>query len=411
MVAPILFVLLRTLTPSPSPVPGEGINCMIQGPDSLTARAAVNRALMTRGQVQASAAAVNRARAGARIAGQIPNPTAGYAYTEDTPRRHFTVQQSFDWLLIRGASVSAANSSVQAALADSTITAAEIAAATLTAFYRTLGAEEALVLLTQQSLIADSLGSIARERLRRGDISELEAEQLGLEASRTRQALSRGREDRAAALAQLRRLMVWPETDSLPPLSGQLDEGLDLVPMAELPETEIPSVRTRLADSAAAGLRRKSATLGRFPVPALEVGVDWDEPSLPGKKLWLVGVSVPIPLWNLSGAQVASAQADQDEATALLAEARAELRGRLAETRVRIEEARFRARVDRDSLLPIARRIRERTARGYQLGETGVIPLLDALRVEREIALSMVEDLMAFQEARATWSSLLGVTQ
>lgn len=382
-----------------------------QGPDSLTASAAVSRALHSRGQVRASAAAVNRARAGARIAGQIPNPTAGYSYTDDTPRQHFTIQQSFDWLLFRGASVAAARSSVEAALADSAITAAEIAAATATAFYRALGAQEALLLLSEQALIADSLGAIARERLRHGDISELEAEQLGLEAARTRQALSQGREDRAAALAQLRRLIVWPETDSLPPLSGQLDEGIDLGPVVAPPEAQVPSVRTRLADSASAGLRRRSAVLGRFPLPALEVGVDWDDPTLPGKKLWLVGVSVPIPLWNLAGAQVASAQADQDEATALLAEARAELRGRQAETRVRIEEARVRARIDRDSLLPTARRIRERTARGYQLGETGVIPLLDALRVEREIAISMVNDLMAFQEARATWSSLLGVTQ
>jgi cobalt-zinc-cadmium efflux system outer membrane protein len=383
---------------------------LLQGPDSLTAQAAVNRALTTRGQVRASAAAVDRARAGARIAGQIPNPTAGYSYTDDTPRQHFAVQQSFDWLLVRGAAVSAANSSVQAALADSAITAAEIAATTFTAFYRALGAENALVLLSQQLLIADSLSAIARERLRHGDISELEAEQLGLEASRSRQALSRGREDRAAALTQLRRLLVWPETDSLPPLSGDLDAGIDLVTVAALPEVQVPSVRTRLADSVAAGLRHKSAILGRFPVPALEVGIDWDDPTQQGKKLWLFGVSVPIPLWNLSGAQVASARADQDEATALLAEARAELRGRLAETRIRIEEARYRARVDRDSLLPIAQRIRERTARGYQLGETGVIPLLDALRVEREIAISMVDDLMAFQEARATWSSLLGVT-
>lgn len=386
---------------------------LLQGPDSLTAQAAVDRALTARGQVRVAAAGVSRARAAVRLGGQIPNPTATLSHTDATPRRHVAVQQSFDWLLFRGSSVSAAQSSLQAALADSSTTVAEIAAATRSAFYRARAAEEALALLAGQALISDSLTAIARQRLRHGDISELEADQLGLEASRTRQALSRGREDRAAALAQLRRLTAWPDTDSLPPLSGRLDDGLDQSPIPALDEAQIPSVRSRLADSAAARLRRQVAVRGRFPLPALEVGIDWDDPTLtpPGKKLWLVGVSFPLPLWNLSGAQVASAQADVDEATALLAEARAELRGRMAETRIRMEETRFRARVDLDSLLPAAQRIRERTARGYQLGETGVVPLLDALRSEREIVLSLVEDLMAFQEARATWSSLLGVTQ
>jgi hypothetical protein len=43
------------------------------------------------------------------------------------------------------------------------------------------------------------------------------------------------------------------------------------------------------------------------------------------------------------------------------------------------------------------------------LGETGVIPLLDALRVERETALEMIQGMVAFQEAQATWTSLVGV--
>lgn len=381
------------------------------GSDSLTVHAAVSRALAERAQVRASAAVVNRARADARLAGQIPNPVAGYSYTEDTPRQHFSIQQSFDWLLVRSALVAAANSSVRAAEADSAVTSAEIAAATITAFYRAIGAEESLVLLRQQLVIADSLSAIARERLRQGDISELEAEQLGLEASRSRQALSRGLENRAVARARLRRLIAWPANDSLPSLSGRLDDALDQVAAAPPTDSQVPSVQIRLADSASATLRHRGSGLGRFPVPALEVGFDWDDPSQPNRRLWLVGVSIPIPLWNRSGAAVAGARADQDAATALLVEARAELRGRLAETRGQLEEARFRARIDRDSLLPLARRIRERTTRGYQLGESGIIPLLDALRVEREIAITMVEDLMAFQEARATWSNLLGVTQ
>lgn len=378
------------------------------GRDSLSVQEAVSRALSQRGSVRATGALVNRARAEARLAGQIPNPVAGYSHTDDTPRQHFTVQQSFDWLLIRGLSQAAARSSVQAAVADSIVSVAEISTETRSTFYRALAAENALVLLGQQAAIADSLAAIARTRLQHGDISELEADQLALEAARTRQAVSQGREDHEVALAALRRLIAWTG-DSLPPLSGKLDEGLATMLPSIPPEPRIPALQTRLADSAAAGLRRRSASLGRFPLPAVEIGVDWDEPSLPGKTLWVFGVSFPIPLWNVSGAQIAGAQADVEEANARLIEARSELRGRLEETRIRVEESRLRARIAQDSLLPLARRIRERTSRGYQLGETGVIPLLDALRVERETALEMIQGMVAFQEAQATWTSLVGV--
>lgn len=379
--------------------------------DSLKVEMAVRQALTHRGQARASAAVLNRTRAEARLAAQIPNPVAAYSYTDDSPRQHFTIQQSFDWLLVRGAARAAANSAVQAALSDSIVAAAEIATATRNAFYHALAAEAELRLLTEQALIADSLAGIARERLRRGDISELESEQLGLEASRTRQALSRGRQDREAALAELRQMMAWPLGDSLPPLSGRLDQGLDSLAVSSISDSLVPSVSSRLADSASASLRRHSAILGRFPVPAIEFGLDWDDPTQPGEKLLVLGLSVPIPLWNTSGAQVAAAQADADEANALLAESRSVLRGQLAATRTRLEESRYRARMTRDSLLPLAHRIRERTARGYQLGETGVVPLLDALRVERETALDMVQELVAFQEAQATWTNLLGVVQ
>ena len=42
----------------------------------------------------------------------------------------------------------------------------------------------------------------------------------------------------------------------------------------------------------------------------------------------------------------------------------------------------------------------------YQAGETGILPVLDALRSEREAALAGVQDLLAFQTALADWRTL-----
>jgi outer membrane protein TolC len=71
-------------------------------------------------------------------------------------------------------------------------------------------------------------------------------------------------------------------------------------------------------------------------------------------------------------------------------------------------ESGLRARFARDTLLPLARRLRDRALRAYQAGETGVLPVLDALRSERDATLAGVQDLLAYQTALADWEALLG---
>jgi hypothetical protein len=83
----------------------------------------------------------------------------------------------------------------------------------------------------------------------------------------------------------------------------------------------------------------------------------------------------------------------------------------VAEATTRRREAATRARIARDSLLPSATRLRERATAAYRAGETGVVPVLDALRSEREIALGAILDLLAYQDAVTEWNRLLGVEQ
>jgi len=47
----------------------------------------------------------------------------------------------------------------------------------------------------------------------------------------------------------------------------------------------------------------------------------------------------------------------------------------------------------------------------FRAGETGVIPVLDAVRAEREVALSVILELLAYQDAVTEWNRLLGIDQ
>jgi hypothetical protein len=55
--------------------------------------------------------------------------------------------------------------------------------------------------------------------------------------------------------------------------------------------------------------------------------------------------------------------------------------------------------------------LREQATLAYQAGETGILPVIEALRAEREISASTVDELLSFQEAVAEWNRLAGVAR
>lgn len=389
MLIPLLAVLLASQAPS------------------LTLDDAQRMARQARGRPASAAAGVAEARAERRLAGRVPNPDVSYERTGDTPRQHLFVDQSFAWLLTRGADRAAAAAGIRRAQADSVQTMAELAQDVRIAFFEALGANETLRLVEEQVGFNDSLTRIARARLDVGDISRFEYEQVAQDGRRALLQLSETRENARTAQATLSRAIGW--SGAAPPVpSGALDAGIDGDTSLVLSADSIPAVRAAIADSAAAAHILRSARLGRLPLPALTAGAEWDDPTDPGHTLSVFGIALPLPLWNSGGAEVALAGARARLAAAEVRETRLEATRALAEARIRLEENARRARFARDSLVPGARELRLRAVAAYRAGETGVLPVLDALRSEREVVLTSIQDLQAFQEALARWRALFG---
>ena len=382
-----------------------------QSPDSLRLPEAVAFARAHRGSLVAATAAVDEARGVLSERRQLPNPVGTYTHSTDVPRQSATVQQSFDWLLSRGGSVGAGRALVARARADLAGAGRDLARDVHAAFVGALAATEARRLAEAQLAVADTLGRIAARRLAAGDIPAAEADRLGLERILALQTLSRARAEAARASLALARTLGWPDGTALPPLAGSLADGLERPAPAAPQLTELPRIQSAMADSAAATADASSASWARFPLPTVEVGRQWDDADLPGKRLWTLGASIPIPLFNLGGGGAAAARARARIASADLLEARLGARQALGEAKVQLDEARLRARLASDSLLPGATRLRTRATRAYALGETGALPLLEALRAEREIVAGALNDLLAYQEALADWNSLTGSTE
>lgn len=379
------------------------------GTDSLHLADALARARTVRPRVLEARATVAEARGVLREAGTIPNPTVNYSHSGSTPRDHVLADQPFDWLLRRGPERRAARFGVQRAEADSVQLAAELARDVRLAFYGALAAGEGLRLAVEQAHLADSLSMLAAKRLAAGDVSLLEREQVGQEALRATALVSRAREADRVARAALVRALAWVGRDAPEP-AGDLAEGLDAPLDTALASLDlVPAVRQATADSAASAALRRAAAIGRLPVPSVQAGADWNDPTLDRPRTQgVIGLAVPVPLWNLGNGRLASARARADRDAARASEARLEVTQLLAAQRARLVEAASRARFARDALVPTARRVRERVIRGFAAGETDVLPVLDALRAEREATLALVQELRTYQEAIAEWYALTG---
>lgn len=386
-------------------VPALLLTVSIQGADSLTLDSALALARERRAQVEVAAALVAAARADWRVSVAIPNPIASYSYTGDTPNQHATIDQSLDWLLRRGSLTAAGRAGVEAAVADSVRILAQVEWEARLAYYAVMGAARQLTLAQEESAIADSLAILAANRLAAGEIAPLDEAQAALEAARARQLVSASRQDYAVGVAALGRALGVPAA-SLPPLGGALDEGIADSTLPPVLLDDLPAVIAARAGSDAAAARFRAARRSRIPLPSVQAGAEWNNPGT-GSTV-VLGISLPFPLWQSGGAEAALAGALADEARAVLRETEDEAQRLLAETTTRVRETGRRALVARDSILPLAERQRQLALLAFQAGETDVIPVLEALRAERAVARALVDELMAYQAARADWIALRG---
>jgi cobalt-zinc-cadmium efflux system outer membrane protein len=382
-----------------------------QAKDSLTLRGAIDLAQTRRSQVLLAGALTAEAQAGVRVAGTVPNPVASYQHTESSFTNEAKIEQRLDWLATRWSNRSAAQANLLGAQADSTQVVADLAREVRIAFYQSLAARETRRLVAEQGLIADSLVTLAEERVAVGDISVIEREQFAVEAGRARQALLQAQQDEDISRAALARAIGHPDTIRIE-LAGALDQGLGAALQETGPGIEtIPALRRAVADSAAAASLTRVAGLQRLPIPSVVLGQEWDSEPFSSSSGWLLGLSFPIPIWNIGGGNAAVAEARAQSAAARSSERRLLVNELLAQTRARLEATQLRALFLRDSLLPRTQRLRAGVARLYRAGQINVLPLFDALRSERDVALSYTRTLFEFQQAVADWLALRGRTE
>jgi len=329
------------------------------------------------------AAAHEAAAADALVAqaDRLPNPTLSYVREgQQAGLRTTTVQvdQPIELGGKRGARVALARGAAALAEGDRLAQRQAVRADVIAAYYAVLVAGHRLAVAQAALDLARKTVDVTARRVAAGKISPIDA-------TRARLALvdaDTAHNGAAAALAIAR--------TTLGALTGRPADGLVLADDAErLPDAApLAALLARTDDSAA--VRRARGQLAarraqvdveraaRVPDVRLSVGTQRDDQV--GKRQTVVGLSVPLPLFDRNADALRAALRRTDQAGDELAAAATAARAALASAHTRYVSARREAQLLRDDVVPNAQAAYEQTLKGFEYGKFSFLDVESAQR-------------------------------
>lgn len=119
------------------------------------------------------------------------------------------------------------------------------------------------------------------------------------------------------------------------------------------------------------------------PDMTLQLGVKRDAQL--GRSQPVVGVVLPLPVWDRNEGAITAALRQADRAEADLQSVRFSVQAQAAEALEQLQSAVEEARTLRDTVLPAARQALDIASKGYELGKFGMLDVLDAQRTLFEV--------------------------
>lgn len=316
-------------------------------------------------------------------AGARPNPTLGLQL-QDTRRdsRETTVllSQPFELGGKRAARVQAAERGRDVAGADLEARQVEVRAAVITAFFDVLAAQESLRLAQESTALARRATTVAARRVTAGKVSPVEETRAHVAETGVRLELLQAKS--ALTVARKRLGATWGNpaprferaegrVQSLPPLPSPdvLAQGLTRSPALARARFEL---ERRLA--LVQGERSRA-------MPDVTVSLGMNRIEAPGRNQAMVGVSVPLPVFDRNQGNLLEAQRRADKARDELAGTEARLGTELALAVERLATARQEAESLQQDILPGAQSAYAAATTGFEYGKFGFLDVLDAQRV------------------------------
>jgi outer membrane protein, heavy metal efflux system len=259
---------------------------------------------------------------------------------------------------------------------------------------------------------SQSLREIAQRQVAAGESSPLVLLVADADLARTRELLIQTSQLDAALRTRLAAIIGWP-TGTLPALDGNLPpvrRAPDAPSLLSLMAEHHPAIRTRelavLARQARLALERREA----WPEPTL--GVAYGRESAPGPEtganLWMLNLSVPMPLWRTNQAGKARAQAELLVADGERTQAVTRLRSELVQTAIALNAAVDRVELYDTGVVPQLEKNLALLRRAYELGEVDIHQLSQTHQRLLDAMSQYLDARTVYFETNATLEGLLG---
>ena len=343
-------------------------------------------------------------------AGLMPNPVLSWE-AEDTRRNTSTttvmLSQALELGGKRGARVDAASRSQDAARIELERRGNELRAEVIDAYFTAVRAQTGLELAQQSHALAQRGLEVANGRVSAGKSSPVEATRAHVQLAETDLLVRRAQTLKTNSYRELART-----TGSASGTFDRLDYA-DLSPGSSPSASKLLSAVGQAAELrlAHAQIEQREAALGserarRIPDLTVSIGSQYSREDR--ERINVVGLSVPIPLFDRNQGNVLSASRRADQARDLRNAVELRLR---TQTQAALDQW-ASATKDVESfdkvILPSAKSAVDAATRGFEMGKFGFLEVLDAQRTLIAARGQYLESLASATDARVTVERIYG---
>jgi len=375
--------------------------CIVSSPaaraESLSLDRALELAERHSPRLQTALAEVERARSGIRTARAYPNPEVELFTGGVRARRpgitsgqgsSISIGQPIDLPNHRAPRIRAAEAGLDGSRYALQETRLVLRADVRQAFYTVLRRRAEYELALDNQKLLEQIKNRIELRVKVGEGARFELVRAEAELSSAINQANSAKLRVTQALAQLRVLIGTPlplDTD----VSGELEtisSSEDLEPLQKRVLERYPAVLQAQANVRRAESRLEAERALRVPRPTLFAGIDRD----PEQQRSILGVSVPIPLWDQRQGLIGESVAQFQQANAQSELVRIEIVGELEMNYNRLKVAVQQIAAFEGGLLRQAESALRVAEAAFRFGERGFIEVLDAQRVLRTVRADFV---------------------
>jgi len=380
---------------------------------SLTLAEALERARQSNPELQALVLEASAVDAAGRQAALLPNPSLEYLREGKTSEGgSSTVQLSIPLELggKRAARVEAAKAGSRAAALDLAIGRARIEAEVAAAYHQAYIAQEHVALAAQVSETGRRSSDAAARRVLAGKVSPVEEARARVAEANWRMEGVTAQRELDEARIRLTSLLGTPGSQigtlaaPVSPAEAGLPEGRleDLIASA-------PAIERALAEVEVGKASLRMEHAARMPDVSLVVGSKRsDGPERERVRQNIIGLSVPLPLFNRNQGAILAAERRTDKARSELEATRLRIRVEAMQAHARMQAAIQQERLVREDVLPGAQFAAEAAMKGFEAGKFNYVEVLDAQRSWVQAQGQHLRAISDFYRARADLAKLVG---